>query len=1665
MAVRAALVAAVLVVPCVLGTGSASAAFGPYPTPTFSDGFETGGLDAWDGAAGTGTASVLAAAAHTGSSGLRIANTASGQFEVVTKSLLNPVADSSTTFWIRPGSGGGVQSLAQARDASSASTMWAILYDGNQHALWFYPFNNSISTEIFTGANTVPANQWTKVEVQYSAVAAGGAQLFLNDQTQPSWGVTGNYTRVANLQKLQLWSDGTAQMDFDDVLIATPASGSGGGTVPDPPTGVAGAPANGAAVLTWTAPATDGGNAIIGYRVTPYIGSAAQTPILTNSPATSYRVTGLTNGTTYTFTVAAINGVGTGADSAASPAVTPAVLNPIQVENSLPGDPNWGNFAAPPDPTGLSGYGSKISVNLGSSIDFYVTTTAPSFNIDVYRMGWYGGAGARLMQSMGTFPGVNQPQANPDPVMGMVSENWSKTATLNVPTSWTSGVYLARLMSSTGYGAMIIFVVRDDASTAPIVMQTSVNTYQAYNAYGGTSLYNNNTNHSIYTAPHAMKVSYDRPFLNGDGAGQFLSYEYQFVRWAEKRGYDMTYQTDVDTHTGSDPLTHHKAFIVLGHDEYWSKAQRDNVEGAIAAGVNAAFFAGNESYWQVRFEPNAAGDPNRVMVGYKDFANCACPPGPDPLWNQDNSQLTGLWRDPQVGRPEEQMMGVQFGGEAYGKDYVVKNSGNWVYAGTGWTDGTVVPGIIGYEYDHYFADAQTPANITVLSNSPVTNEETGQPDTANSTIYTAPSGAQVFAAGTIQWGWGLDNFGGNGIVNTGLQRVTDNILSRFATGPSGGGGGANPPGAPTGVSGTPGDSSVALTWTAPTSNGGNPITGYRITPYLGTTALAAIPTGSASTSFTVTGLSNGSAYTFTIAAANAAGTGPDSAPSSPITPVGLPGAPTGVTGVAGDQSVSLTWTAPAATGGSPVTGYRITPSQAGTALAPIPTGSAGTSFTVTGLTNGAAYTFTVAAITSVGTGPDSSPSTAVTPGAVLAGAPTAVSGSAGDSSVALTWTAPASDGGSAISSYRITPYLGPTALASIPTGSATTGATVTGLSNGSAYTFTVAAVNAAGTGPDSAPSSPVTPVGLPGAPTGVAGVDHDRSVALSWTAPASTGGSPITGYRVTPSQGGTTLASIATGSSGASFTVTGLTNGTAYTFTVAAITSVGTGPDSTASAAVTPVALPGAPTGVSGTAGNASVALSWSAPSTDGGSAITRYRITPYIGTTAQTAVQTTTAATSFTVTGLTNGTAYTFTVAAVNGVGTGPDSAASSAATPATTPGAPTGVAGTSGNASVALTWTAPANTGGSAITGYQVTPRIAGVAQTPVLTGSNATSFTVTGLTNGAAYTFVVAAINAAGTGANSSASASITPATVPGAPTNVAGTSANASVRLTWTAPASNGGRAITRYRITPYIGGTAQTPVQTTSTSTTFTVTGLTNGTAYTFTVAATNAVGTGADSTPSAAVTPLVPVRLVQSRTLTPAASSTPSGAFNNSVASGDTLVGAFALGGAGASTVTSVTDSQGNTWARAAMGNGDLVRDDAEIWYATARATGNDTVTLHLGGSVRTNVTLAEFSAGATVDVTSTSSQTLSTTHGSGTTPPAAQPGDFVVGVYVDAGANTAVSITDGKTVLGRSVGPSTTTQSDQSYLIAAAAGAQSAVFGTTVATTASVAVAAFAPH
>lgn len=461
--------------------------------------------------------------------------------------------------------------------------------------------------------------------------------------------------------------------------------------------------------------------------------------------------------------------------------------NPIQVENSLPGTPGWNDFASDLSPTTLSGFGSQISVNHGDKLSLYITTTAPSFTIDIFRTGYYGGVGAREITSLGSFPGLAQPIPTPDPVTGMIScTGWTASTSITIPSTWVTGVYLAKLTGTTKGttdSSYIFFVVRDDGGSEDILFQASVTTYQAYNTWGGTSLYNNDlTNKALYPYPHATKVSFDRPFNPGDsdGAGHYLFYEYKFVYWMEQQGYNVAYTTDVDTDARSSQLLNHKAFLSVGHDEYWSMGMRNAVENAISAGVNVAFFSANVMYWQIRFEPNSAGVADRVEVGYKDFATFNVAPGPDPLWNVNNSLVTTNWRDPVVNMPENGLGGVMFEQqEDADYAYVVENASSWIYANTGFIDGSTVPGIVGYEYDRVWNNGFSPSNLSVLSSSPVHGCCGGYSSFSNSTLYTAPSGARVFSAGTIQWSLGLANVESNTYMNAGIQKTTANILNNF----------------------------------------------------------------------------------------------------------------------------------------------------------------------------------------------------------------------------------------------------------------------------------------------------------------------------------------------------------------------------------------------------------------------------------------------------------------------------------------------------------------------------------------------------------------------------------------------------------------------------------------------------------------------------------------------------------------------------------------------------------------------------------------------------------------------------------------------------------------------------------------------------------------------
>jgi fibronectin type 3 domain-containing protein len=445
-----------------------------------------------------------------------------------------------------------------------------------------------------------------------------------------------------------------------------------------------------------------------------------------------------------------------------------------------------------------------------------------------------------------------------------------------------------------------------------------------------------------------------------------------------------------------------------------------------------------------------------------------------------------------------------------------------------------------------------------------------------------------------------------------------------------------PPGPPTGLAATAGDGQVSLSWTAPV-DGGDSVDYYVV--HQDTADLSEHFTG---TSAVITGLTNGQSYTFSVAAYNESGLGSYSAvvTSTPMATT-VPGVPTGLTATPGDGQVALSWTAPSNDGGATIDHYVVY--QDGVALGDRPTA---TSATITGLTNGQQYSFAVAAHNSAGEGAQTS-AVQVTPGAASTapGAPTNLQATAGNGYVTLSWAAPSSDGGSAITGYKVyrgTSSGGETLLATIGNVLTYTDDSVT---NGATYYYTVSASNSVEEGPQSDESSatPVASSTVPSAPLALASAAGNGQAVLSWTAPSSDGGSTIDYYVIY--RNGADAGHI----TGTSTTVSGLINGQQYSFAVAAHNSMGIGPRSTA-VTVTPgsdITVPGAPTGLSAAPGDGQITLSWTAPSDDGGAAIDYYIVYQNGVDVAHPT------STSFVITGLTNGQSYRFMVAAHNTAGT----------------------------------------------------------------------------------------------------------------------------------------------------------------------------------------------------------------------------------------------------------------------------------------------------------------------------------------------------------------------------------------------------------------------------
>ncbi len=472
----------------------------------------------------------------------------------------------------------------------------------------------------------------------------------------------------------------------------------------------------------------------------------------------------------------------------------------IACENTRPGTPrNLWQIPGAGDTT-IQGFGTSMSVNVGETERFKIKTDAAAYRLDIYRLGNYQGNGARLVDSVA--PTAPLPQEQPaclsDPASGLVDCGpWGESAAWAVPSNAVSGVYFALLTRpDTGGQSQVFFVVRNDASHSDVLYQTSDTTWEAYNQFGGSSLYTG----GVVGVGRAYKVSYNRPFANASSSSQnwLFNAEAPMISFLEANGYDLSYTSGLDTDLRGALLRNHRVFMSSGHDEYWSAGQRANVEAARDAGVSLAFFTGNSAYWKMRWESSTdpSATPNRTLVSYKETrANAPIDPADPPTW-------TGAWRDARFsppadgGRPENALTGLLWTVECCASDMkVAAEDGRmrfWRNTSVATlppgTSTTLAPSTLGYEWDEDVDNGSRPAGLVHLSTTqtnvtsritdPYGNSVGAGSATHHMSLYRASSGALVFDSGTVQWAYGLDPINPtNAAPDVRMRQATVNLLA------------------------------------------------------------------------------------------------------------------------------------------------------------------------------------------------------------------------------------------------------------------------------------------------------------------------------------------------------------------------------------------------------------------------------------------------------------------------------------------------------------------------------------------------------------------------------------------------------------------------------------------------------------------------------------------------------------------------------------------------------------------------------------------------------------------------------------------------------------------------------------------------------------------------
>ena len=1169
------------------------------------------------------------------------------------------------------------------------------------------------------------------------------------------------------------------------------------------PTGVTGSSGNGTATVRWTVPSYNGGAPITGYSVT--IRDASGTALATTSSASSpVVVPGLNNGDAYTFVVVANNSIGAGTPSVPSDPVTPA--------------------GPPGTPTGVILTRGDTTVSVAFTAPYAFGSPITGYTVRATDLTHPANGGQVVAGA--SSPIVIAGLTNGDAYTFQVS------ATNAVGTSAISLLDVFNSAIPAGLPGAPTGVTASPKDTAPGLTTTATVNFTAPVNNGGLSVHGDYLVRAV-NAQGAVVSTVRSRYVPVDVSGLAVGSTYTF-----------TVQASNDA--GFGPVSQPSpSFLASTRPNPVTGAQAKSQDGGARVTFNA---------------PSANGSP---ITGYTVAVvdTTGQPTGQVATGLSSPITVRGLVNGTEYRFLVTATNGVGTSDTSNGGSYaqVVPAAVPGVPRNVTVTGGTAL-GSLRVAFDAPTSDGGS------LVRSYVAVATDSNPSHGSQSA----SGGSTFAGQypiTIA-----------GLIPGDRYTVTVAASSDMGQGPSSVPSAevlvSSTPGAPTAVQVVPGDGSATVTFNAPAANG-SAITGYVVSADDGANG-GSVATGSASP-ITVSNLTNGKHYSVTVKAVNERGTGPPSDPAVDLVPVAVPGTPSGVVAQASDGGAVVRWSSPADTGGSPIIGYSVTSNPAvttpSTCTVPALIGSS-TSCTFTGLANGTSYRFSVIAINAQGPGAASTPSNAVTPDA-LPLPPIGATAVGGVGSATVSFTAPLVHG-TVVTGYTVTATDG--ADSSLRTASGgSSPITVASLINGHRYSFVVAATNQGGTGPASAASNSVAVGAAPGVPTSVsaARVAAPRTASVTFTPPGLVSGFDqygvlITGYTITatdtdvamrsrqlttPSGLGGTCATSTVDATKQVCLVSSLTPGDHYTFTVAATNLIGTGPASAASGAVVPADVPGAPRAVAAVRGNGQATISWSAPATDGGAAITGFRVTssPAMPTPYACSQSVLTGSSSTCVfAGLTNGVTYSFTVTAINAIGESQASIASNTVTPASAPGAPTLGTVTRGDGSATVRWTAPSANGGSALTGYAVavTPSVTVpvACRSDVLTGAS-TSCVFTGLANGTSYYFRVRALNAVGTGSYSAESSAVVPAGPPPAPTAVSATSGNGQADVSWSAPSTNGA-AITGYTVISSPGGFSCTAA-----TTSCTVTGLTNGTSYSFAVTAINGAGTGATSVASNTVVP------------------------------------------------------------------------------------------------------------------------------------------------------------------------------------------------------------------